>query len=87
MWRRRRCSSASSASSLEAMTLTARWDTTTLGWSRSTTTTLMMLGLQVQSVMLAEYFPHKGDSSVYIELSGNGVKRYLSLSSSRNPAK
>lgn len=33
---------------------------------------LMTLGLQVQSVVSAEYFPHKGDSRVYIELSGNG---------------
>jgi hypothetical protein len=48
---------------------------------------LITLGLQVQSVASAEYIPHKGDSIVYIELLGNGVKRYLSLSSSSSPAK
>ena len=48
---------------------------------------MMALGLHVQSVVSAEYFHHKGDSRVYIELSGNGVKSYLSLSSSSNPAK
>jgi hypothetical protein len=34
----------------------------------------MTLRLQVQSVMSAEYFPHKGDSWGYIELSGNWTK-------------
>jgi hypothetical protein len=48
---------------------------------------VMMLGVQVQSVVLAEYFPHKGDSTVYIELSGNIIKSCLSLSSSSNPPK
>jgi hypothetical protein len=32
---------------------------------------LMTLGPQVQNVVPTEYFFHKGDSSVYIELSRN----------------
>jgi hypothetical protein len=37
----------------------------------------MMLGQLVQSVVLAEYFPHKGVLIVYIELSGNWIKSIL----------
>jgi hypothetical protein len=47
---------------------------------------LITLGLQVQSVASAEYLPHKGDSGVYIELSGNLLKEYSLQSSSSNPA-
>jgi hypothetical protein len=48
---------------------------------------VLTLGLQVESVVSKEYFSHKGDSRVYIELSVNEIKRYLSSSSSSNPAK
>jgi hypothetical protein len=33
---------------------------------------VITLGLLVHSVVSAVYFPHMGDSRVYIELSGNG---------------
>jgi hypothetical protein len=45
-----------------------------------------MLGLQVQSFVSVEYFPHKGDSRVYIELSVNWTKEYTLLSSFSNHA-
>jgi hypothetical protein len=45
------------------------------------------LGLQVQSVVAREDFLQKGDSMVYIELSGNWLWVISSLSSSSNPAK
>jgi hypothetical protein len=44
------------------------------------------LGLQVQSVVSGEYILHKGDSRVYMELSGNWMRKYSLLSSSSNPA-
>jgi hypothetical protein len=59
-------------------------------WLRTMTSPsggVLTLGLQVESVVSAEYFSHKGDSRVYIELSVNEIKRYLSSSSSSNPAK
>jgi hypothetical protein len=39
------------------------------------------------SVVSPKYFPHKGDSRVYIKLSRNDVKNCLSLHSSSNHAK
>jgi hypothetical protein len=46
----------------------------------------MTLGLQVQIVVSASYFPHKSDSRVYIKLSGNWTKEYTPLYSSSNPS-